>query len=167
MNKKYFIPKDDLSKDDQLGSTRPNLSNQSKGGSVTKASSIMRKIKVEKYLLQGLSNVEMVELGLGSKQTICNDVEKIRHRWLEFDTEWFNRARLARIETEKKLDFQYQRLLVIINDNNISIKDRLCAESLVTEVIIQKYETSSSMDPEEYIKKQIQEKINSVMNNET
>jgi len=149
---------------DQLGSTRPNLSNQSKGGSVTKSFSINRKKMVEECMLKGMSIIQMVASGLGSKQTICNDVEKIRHRWLEFDTEWFNRARLARIEAEKKLDFQYQRLLVIINDNNISIKDKLYAESLVSEVIIQKYETSSSMDPEEYIKKQIQEKINYIMN---
>ena len=166
MDDELSIP-NNLSKTDQLGSTRPNLSNQSKGGSITRSSSIMRKNMVEECMLNGMSIAQMVALELGSKQTISNDLKEIHHQWLEKDPEWIERVRLARIEVEKKYGAQIQRLLAIINSNNTSNKDKLYAESLVTTIINKKYEISSSIDPEEYIKKQLQEKIDSTVNDKT
>ncbi len=126
---------------DQLRSTRPNLSNQSKGGSITKSSSIMRKNMVEECMLNGMSIAQMVALGLGSKQTISNDLKKIHRQWLEKDPEWIERVRLARIEVKKKYDAQIQRLRIVIANEKVTIKDKLYAESLVTTVkkIIEKW----------------------------
>ena len=126
---------------DQLGSTRPNLSNQSKGGSVTKSFSINRKKKVEECMLKGLSATQMVDLKLGGWETICNDVKEIHRQWLEKDPEWIERVRLARIEVKKKYDAQIQRLRTVIANKKVTIKDKLYAESLVTTVkkIIEKW----------------------------
>ncbi|MEX2193056.1 MAG: hypothetical protein WD717_06730 [Nitrosarchaeum sp.] len=166
MNRKYSIPKDGSFKDDELGSTRPNLSNQSKGGSVTKSKRVNRKKAVKECMLKNMSITQMVSLGLGSKQTICKDVEEIRKSWETKDIEWFKRAKLARIITEKQLDSQCQLMWSKIDDKKIPIKERLHAISLLSKLIIKKHEISSSMDPDEYLKKQLQEKISSMTKND-
>lgn len=118
-----------------------------------------RLMLVEACMLKGLSSTQMVDLKLGSWETICNDTKTIQSRWLEMDTEWFNRARIIRIEVCEKLKSQYQRLLTVISTDEATIKEKLYAEQLATQNL-DKYESiGTSMDPEEYLKYTIKKKM--------
>lgn len=165
--------------------TKKSLSNGGKKGILDK---IERQIIVEKSMLAGYTDTQIYNLEqngerIGTINTITNDINEIRSRWLEMDPEWFNRARLARIEAEKALMSQLQRLNELITklldgeyDNSVSSNEEdgssdatsndsrpsklVYAEAQLTTVISKLYDIRSDFDPEQYLDERIKESMN-------
>ena len=104
---------------------------------------------------------------IGSYETIAKDVDVIRSRWLEKDTEWFHRAKLARVEAVERLKAQLLRqslLVADIKNNQYDTKDLprtlTYAESQLTTTITRIYEIESDLDPEQYVDERIKRRIN-------
>ena len=143
----------------QLSITNDSKSKQSKGGSKTSTDNAHRKMLVEACMIKGMGIYQMVDLGLGSSTTISNDFKEIQTHWLEMDVGWFNRARLARIIAEKAFNDQKQILSTVIASDEATIKEKLYAQSILTEVNSQLRDTSQQMDPEEYLQEVIRKKV--------
>jgi hypothetical protein len=143
----------------QLSTTSLKKSKQSKGGSVNKSDSANRKMLVEACMIKGMGIYQMVDLGLGSHNTIESDFREIQTNWLSMDVGWFNRARLARIQAEKHFADQRQILNSVIASDEATIKEKLYANSILTEVNTQLRDTSQQMDPEEYLQEVIRKKV--------
>lgn len=166
----------------QLVKTRKN-----QGGRATKAAAIERQAKVEKlmkmgYSLTKISAVTINDKKLGAIDTISKDMDIIKSRWLDQDNEWFNRARIARIEAKERLLEQMTRMgdliLKIMNgDYNNKIqstkeggafvaesngdlpKKLVYAESQLTTIISKIYEIDADFDPEQYLDQKIMESM--------
>ena len=160
---------------------------RSKGGKVTKASAILRQSYVEKFMKMGysltkISTIKIENKKLGSLETISKDMNIIRSRWLNEDPEWFNRARIARIEAKGRLLEQLTRLSDLIlelrngdynreihsnkeggsfvTESNADLPKKLVyTESQLTTVITRIYEIDADFDPEQYLNHTIQESM--------
>ncbi|GEM_PF-6658822 len=143
----------------KLDSTRPKQNKQSKGGSITKTDRFNRKSLVEKNLRSGMSVNDMVLLGIGSKQTILHDIDEIHKSWIDQDVEWSKRIVLARLEAVKNLKEQHLRLLTYLKIPNLAMRDKALIENLIQKIVIAQKEVSSEISPDEYINRDVAEKI--------
>ena len=142
-----------------------------------KAVGIARQVLVEKYMTAGMSLTQIATAKvngkkLGTMKTITRDMDIIRSRWLDRDPEWFNRARLARIEAETRLTAQLVRLNKLIlntqagqQGNEVDdsfIRSMAILESRLTDVITKLYEINSDFDPEQYLDSKIKARYEAI-----
>ena len=104
--------------------------------------------------------LEMANLGVANYKTILNDIRDIQTSWLDLDPEWLNRARLARITSEKMYETQLKRLFTYLENEDLSYKEKLYVEGLIQNVITKLEEKASKLDPEQYLQQRIKERLN-------
>jgi hypothetical protein len=119
-----------------------------------------RKTLVQELILKGLKPMEIANLGVANYKTILNDIRDIQTSWLDLDPEWLNRARLARIKSEKMYETQLKRLFAYLENEDLSYKEKLFVEGLIQNVITKLEEKSAKLDPEQYLQSRIRERIN-------
>ena len=119
-----------------------------------------RKTLVQELILKGLKPMEIANLGVANNKTILNDIRDIQTSWLDLDPEWLNRARLARIKSEKMYETQLKRLFAYLENEDLSYKEKLYVEGLIQTVITKLEEKSAKLDPEQYLQSRIRERIN-------
>jgi len=119
-----------------------------------------RKTLVQELILKGLKPMEIANLGVANYKTILNDIRDIQTSWLDLDPEWLNRARLARIKSEKMYETQLKRLFAYLENEDLSYKEKLYVEGLIQTVITKLEEKSAKLDPEQYLQSRIRERIN-------
>ena len=119
-----------------------------------------RKTLVQELILKGLKPMEIANLGVANYKTILNDIRDIQTSWLDLDPEWLNRARLARIKSEKMYETQLKRLFAYLENEDLSYKEKLYVEGLIQTVITKPEEKSAKLDPEQYLQSRIRERIN-------
>jgi len=119
-----------------------------------------RKTLVQELILKGLKPMEIANLGVANYKTILNDIRDIQTSWLDLDPEWLNRARLARIKSEKMYETQLKRLFAYLENEDLSYKEKLFVEGLIQTVITKLEEKSAKLDPEQYLQSRIRERIN-------
>ena len=142
-------------------------SDSKRGGTATKITTAERRADVEKYMTAGFSATQILAVrknkrSIGTPATIKKDMNEIRSRWLDMDTGWFNRARIARIEASTRFKAQIVRLNLAIleiqkSDDPDRLKKLTYAESQLTTVISRLYEVESDMDPEQELDKKMLE----------
>lgn len=158
-----------------------------RGSEIINVAAIERQAKVEKLMKMGysLTKISAASINgkkLGAVKTISKDMDVIKSRWLEQDNEWFNRARIARIEAKERLLEQMSRMSDLIRnilngDYNNTIKSNkdggafvaesngdlphklVHAESQLTTIITKIYEIDADFDPEQYLDKRIMESM--------
>jgi hypothetical protein len=135
-------------------------SSQVKRGRKTLVENNKRKTLVQELMLKGLKPLEMANLGVANYKTILNDIRDIQTSWLDLDPEWLNRARLARIQSEKMYQTQLKRLFAYLENEDLTYKEKLYVEGLVQNVITKLEEKSSKLDPEQYLQQRIRERVN-------
>ena len=131
-----------------------------KRGRKTLVENNKRKTLIQELMLKGLKPVEMAQLGVANYKTILNDIRDIQTSWLDLDPEWLNRARLARIKSEKMYETQLKRLFAYLENEDLTYKEKLYVEGLVQNVITKLEEKSSKLDPEQYLQQRIRERVN-------
>ena len=101
-------PSDVASGDATLEETIPDHAERLpiKRGRKTLVENNKRKTLVQELMLKGMKPLEMANLGVANYKTILNDIRDIQTSWLDLDPEWLNRARLARITSEKMYETQ-------------------------------------------------------------
>ena len=119
-----------------------------------------RKTLVQELMLKGMKPLEMANLGVANYKTILNDIRDIQTSWLDLDPEWLNRARLARITSEKMYETQLKRLFTYLENEDLSYKEKLYVEGLIQNVITKLEEKASKLDPEQYLQQRIKERLN-------
>jgi hypothetical protein len=135
-------------------------SDETKRGRKTLVEINKRKTLVQELMLKGLKPLEMANLGIANYKTILNDIRDIQTSWLDLDPEWLNRARLARIKSEKMYETQLKRLFAYLENEDLSYKEKLYVEGLIQTVITKLEEKSAKLDPEQYLQQRIRERIN-------
>ena len=131
-----------------------------KRGRKTLVENNKRKTLIQELMLKGLKPLEMAQLGVANYKTILNDIRDIQTSWLDLDPEWLNRARLARIKSEKMYETQLKRLFAYLENEDLTYKEKLYVEGLVQNVITKLEEKSSKLDPEQYLQQRIRERVN-------
>ena len=119
-----------------------------------------RQTLVQELMLKGLKPLEIANLGVANYKTILNDIRDIQTSWLDLDPEWLNRARIARIQSEKMYQTQLKRLFAYLENEDLTYKEKLYVEGLVQNVITKLEEKSSKLDPEQYLQQRIRERVN-------
>ena len=75
---------------------------------------------------------------------------------LENDSEWFNRARLARVKATRRMEQQIKRIMKVVlyglKSGDYSASEVLHAEALLTRTIKELYTIEADFDPEQYYK---------------
>ena len=130
-----------------------------KRGRKTLVENNKRKTLIQELMLKGLKPLEMANLGVANYKTILNDIRDIQTSWLDLDPEWLNRARLARITSEKMYETQLKRLFTYLENEDLSYKEKLYVEGLIQNVITKLEEKSSKLDPEQYLQQRIKERL--------
>ena len=119
-----------------------------------------RKTLIQELMLKGLKPLEIANLGVANYKTVLNDIRDIQTSWLDLDPEWLNRARLARIQSEKMYQTQLKRLFTYLENEDLTYKEKLYVEGLIQTVITKLEEKSAKLDPEQYLQSKIRERIN-------
>tara|TARA_Y100001951_G_scaffold92631_1_gene87557 strand:+ start:140 stop:688 length:549 start_codon:yes stop_codon:yes gene_type:complete len=132
---------------------------EKKRGRKTLVENNKRKTLVQELMLKGLKPLEIANLGVANYKTILNDIRDIQTSWLDLDPEWLNRARLARITSEKMYETQLKRLFTYLENEDLSYKEKLYVEGLIQNVITKLEEKSSKLDPEQYLQQRIKERL--------
>ena len=89
-----------------------------------------------------------------SSYMLRKDISHIHTQWLLADTKWFTRAHVSRIQYEKQLEIQLNRVnrWRATNESEMESSDKIALEKLITYLQKELHETKKEIDPDMYLK---------------
>ena len=121
---------------------------------------VARRAMLKNLILQGMPVEDIAKIKIQGQlvwkrdRTLRLDISHIHTQWLLADTKWFTRAHVSRIQYEKQLEVQLNRVnrWRATNDANMETNEKIALEKLITYLQKELHETKKEIDPDMYLK---------------
>ena len=121
---------------------------------------VARRAMLKNLILQGMPIEDIAKIKIQGQlvwkrdRTLRLDISHIHTQWLLADTKWFTRAHVSRIQYEKQLEVQLNRVnrWRATNDANMETNEKIALEKLITYLQKELHETKKEIDPDMYLK---------------
>ena len=110
---------------------------------------------IEMSILQGLTKKEITSIQKDGKKLVTPKKfdqisDKIIKKWIEFDTPWFTRSHIARIQYSKQLLTQISRINKYLTDPELTTSEKVNIEKVLMIIHKELFASESSIDPDQY-----------------